>query len=181
MSTFTNPAQGTQEETDAYMEAVLGLLGDQDPMAVLERFLEEVRRTVAGLSEAQLRAPEAPGKWSIVEVLQHLVDAELVWAVRLRMALGGDAPRLTSYDQDAWATRLRYQDASPDEALALLEALRTANLRLLRSLTPPEWRRVAVHEERGEESVERMVRHYAGHDLVHRRQLRRIRDVQTTA
>jgi hypothetical protein len=35
---------------------------------------------------------------------------------------------------------------------------------------------VAVHEERGEESVEHMARLYAGHDLVHLRQLRRIRD-----
>jgi len=176
MSAFSNPAQGTREETDAYVQAVLGLLGDQDPLAVLERFLEEIRRTIAGLSDEQLRAPEAPGKWSIVEVLQHLVDAELVWSVRLRMTLADSNPRLTGYDQDAWATRLRYRDAAPDDALALLEALRTANLRLLRSLTPPEWRRAAVHEERGEESIEHMVRHYAGHDLVHRRQLRRIRD-----
>ena len=176
MTVFTNPSQGTQEETDAYVQALLGLLGDQDPLAVLERFPQDVRRTAAGLSDAQLRTPEAPGKWSIVEVLQHLADAELVWSVRVRMALGEDAPPLTGYDQDAWATRMRYRDASPEVALALLEVLRAFNLRLLRSLTPEEWRRVAVHEERGEESVEHMARLYAGHDLVHLRQLRRIRD-----
>lgn len=175
MSVFTNPSQGAPGETAAYVDAVLGLLGEEDPMAVLERFLDEIRRTIAGLSDAQLRTPEAPGKWSIVEVLQHLADAELVWAVRLRMTLADRNPRLTGYDQDAWADRLRYKDASPEDALALLEVLRTANLRLLRSLTPAEWRRVAVHEERGEESIEHQARHFAGHDLVHRRQLRRIR------
>lgn len=175
MSVFTNSAQSTQEEIDGYVQALLGLLGEEEPLVVLERFLEEIRRTIAGLSDEQLRTPEAPGKWSIAEVLQHLADAELVWAVRLRMTLGDDAPRLTGYDQDAWADRLRYRDASPHDALALLEVLRAANLRLLRSLTAQEWQRVAVHEERGEESVEHMVRLYAGHDLVHRRQLERIR------
>jgi hypothetical protein len=56
-----------------------------------------------------------------------------------------------------------------------IRALRRSNLRLLRSLSPEELRRSGVHAERGEESVEHLLRLYAGHDLVHRRQLERIR------
>jgi hypothetical protein len=49
------------------------------------------------------------------------------------MALGEDAPPLTGYDQDAWATRMRYRDASPEVALALLELPIEATNELLKT------------------------------------------------
>ena len=122
-----------------------------------------------------LRMPEAPGKWGIVEVLQHLADSDLVWGWRLRLILAHDRPAITGYDQDLWAERLHYADAEPRQALEMFRVLRAANLGLLDRATPADMARVGVHSERGDESVEHMVRLYAGHDLAHRRQLRRIR------
>jgi len=59
--------------------------------------------------------------------------------------------------------------------LAELRALRAGHLRLLRSLGPEQLRRHGVHRERGEESVGHLIRIYAGHDLLHQRQIARIR------
>ncbi len=53
--------------------------------------------------------------------------------------------------------------------------LRRANLRLWQNLGPQDLVRVGLHNERGEESLEHMRRLYAGHDLLHLRQLERIR------
>jgi hypothetical protein len=53
--------------------------------------------------------------------------------------------------------------------------LRQGNLRLLERATPADLRRVGVHAERGEESLEHLVRLYAGHDLLHLRQIERVR------
>jgi hypothetical protein len=89
--------------------------------------------------------------------------------------LAHDRPALTGYDQDAWAERLHYADADPEESLQEFAVLRRGNLRLLESAGPQELKRVGVHTERGEESVEHMVRLYAGHDVLHLRQLERIR------
>ena len=130
---------------------------------------------MAGLTEEQLRRPEAPGKWSMAEVIQHLVDSEVVWAYRVRTVVAEDRPTLTGYDQDLWVRNLRYRGHRAEELVADLKALRDCNLRFLRGLDDEERQRVGVHNERGEETVDQMLRLYAGHDLVHLAQLERIR------
>jgi uncharacterized damage-inducible protein DinB len=175
MSVFTNPAGTGADQAGSYVQAVLDLLGSRDPIDVLHATSEEARRVVEGLSDAETARPEADGKWSIRQVLRHLADSEIVWAWRLRMVLGQDRPALVGYDQDAWAERLGYADANPEDALAELAVLRRGNLWLLERASEDDLRRVGMHAERGEESVGHMVALYAGHDLVHLRQLRRIR------
>ena len=175
MSVFTNPATGAAEHAAAYVRAILELLGDQDPVAVLRDTLAKLPRAVEGVPPNQLRKPEAAGKWSINQVLQHLADSEVVWAWRMRLILAQDRPPLTGYDQDLWADRLHYQDADPSDALEMFDLLRRANLRLLERTSPADLKRVGVHVERGEESLEHLRRLYAGHDLLHLRQIDRIR------
>jgi hypothetical protein len=53
-----------------------------------------------------LRRPEAPGEWSVAEVLQHLADSDLITGYRIRLMLAQDNPPIPGYDQDAWARRL---------------------------------------------------------------------------
>jgi hypothetical protein len=177
MSVFTNPATGAAEHATAYKRAVLDLLGQRDPAAVLTDTLSTLPRTLDGLSPSQLREPESPGKWSIVQVLQHLADSEVVWAWRMRLILAQDRPPLTGYDQDRWAERLHYQQTDPVEALALFTVMRRANLRLMAAAAPADLKRVGLHGERGEESLEELYRLYAGHDLLHLRQIERVRAV----
>lgn len=175
MSVFTNPASRSAEQARAYTSAILGLLGDRNPLEVLERTATALRQAIDGLSPRQIAEPESPGKWSMGQVLQHLADSDLVWGYRVRMVLAHDRPPLTGYDQDLWAERLRYDRAEPGQALQDFETLRRANLRLLQRASPEDLQRVGVHAERGEESVEHMVKLYAGHDLLHLQQLDRIR------
>jgi uncharacterized damage-inducible protein DinB len=177
MSVFTNPASGAPEHREQYSTALLELLGDREPMAILRSTTAWCDEATADLTAAQLRDPERAGKWSIVAVLQHLADSELVWGYRLRKVLAEDRPELTGYDQDRWAERMGYAHASRDAALGVFRVLRDANLRLLEAAEDPDLDRVGVHAERGEESVRHMMRLYAGHDLVHRNQITRIRQV----
>jgi hypothetical protein len=108
-------------------------------------------------------------------VVQHLADSELVGAFRFRMVLAHEAPALPGYDQDLWAQRLSYHDSDVATALQEFSTLRQANLRLLRRATPEDLRRVMRHSERGEEPLGHMIKLYAAHDLVHLRQIARIR------
>ncbi len=175
MSVFTNSFQSTPEERAQYTPAILGLLGDRDPIAVLRSTLDTLPRSVEGLSDAEMARPEAPGKWSIRHVLAHLGDAEIVGAFRMKMILAHDRPRLEGYDQDRFADRLRYADCDPRQSLDLFRAVRQANLRMIERATPADLQRVSVHAERGEESLGRLIQLYAGHDLLHLRQIERIR------
>ena len=61
------------------------------------------------------------------------------------------------------------------DALEQFTALRRANVRIWARLTPADLLRIGIHGERGEESLDRMRRLYAGHDILHLRQLERIR------
>lgn len=159
----------------AYVNSLLQALGSRDPMAVLAEMPETLRRTVAGLSREQDGTPEKPGKWSVRQVVQHLADSELVGGFRFRMILAHDAPELPAYDQDLWADRLHYQEADLATSLDDFEALRTLNLRLLRRATPDDLKRAMRHSERGDEPLGYLTSLYAGHDLVHLAQIRRIR------
>ena len=175
MSVFTNPANGAAEHAAAYVSAVLELLGDRDPNVVLREMLSALPRAIEGLSSQQLRQPEGPDKWSIGQTLQHLADSEVVWAWRMRLILAQDRPMLTGYDQDLWAQRLGYDKVDPTDALELFGVIRRANLRLVEQASPADLKRTGVHVERGDESLEHLRRLYAGHDLLHLRQIERIR------
>jgi hypothetical protein len=174
MSVFTNRQSRSPDQAREYTAAVLGLLGDRDPRAVLGATPDLLRRVVEGLSAEQVQTPEQPGKWSIGQVVRHLADSEIVWGWRLRLVLAQDRPTITGYDQDAWAERMHYDAAPVGEALAEFSALRRTHLRLVSGLSDADLTRVGVHAERGEESVAHMINMYAGHDLLHLRQIERI-------
>lgn len=179
MSVFTNPASASSDQAEAYTHAVVGLLGNDDPVEVLRSTPASLRRAVEGLTEVQRSTPEAPGKWSVRHVVRHLADSEVVWGWRIRLALAQDRPPLTGYDQDAWADRLAYEESDVVESLEEFRVLRRGHLRLLARCSPADLERVAVHAERGEESVLHMMRLYAGHDRLHLRQIERIKAAVT--
>jgi len=175
MSIFSNPASSTPADIAAYVAALLDLLGDSDPVVILRQMPADLQRFLDTVPARVVVSPEAPGKWSIRDVIQHLADSELVGGLRLRMVLAHERPSLTGYDQDLWASRLRYCDVDVSDALEQFTVVRRANMRIWEHLSPADLARVGMHSERGEESLELMRRLYAGHDLLHLRQLERIR------
>jgi hypothetical protein len=173
MTSFANPAGNAAAAAPAYIRALLEFLGDRDPLEVAAEQMAWLGGRTAGLSDAVLRRPEAPGKWSVVQVIQHLADTEMVYAWRTRQILCEDRPAIQGWDQDAWARVLGYADADLGVAMAQLGGTRTANLRLWRSLAPAERARVGLHSERGPETLDLLIRMMGAHDLVHRRQIDR--------
>src|SRR5436853_118818 len=92
VSVFTNRSSHSSEQARSYTAAILDLLGDQQPFAVLRDTPSNVRRVVAGLDDDKLSQPEAAGKWSMRHVVRHLADSEIVWGYRLRLVLAQHRP-----------------------------------------------------------------------------------------
>ena len=153
-------------QPSAYQTSLLDRLGDQDPAEVQARTPAEVRRLAADAGPLLRERPE-PGEWSVLELIGHIVDAELVVGGRYRWILAHDRPALMPYDQDLWADRLRHNEADPDDLIAPFVAMRAANLALWRRMPVEERARYGIHEERGPESYELTFRLLAGHDLFH--------------
>jgi len=172
--TFSNPAGNAAAAAPAYVRALLDLLGPRRPLDVLPELMPWLDRRLSGVPEARLRRPEAPGKWSVVAIVQHLADSELILSVRARLILSEDRPPIQGFDQDRWAERFDYAGASLDLALAQLRALREVNLALWHRLGPADLDREGIHSERGPESLGHLLKLMAAHDLVHRRQVDRV-------
>ncbi len=173
--TFSNPAgSAAVAGASAYTRALLDVLASRDPLQVLTELVPWLTASTSSIADTTLRQAEAPGKWSVIEVIQHLADSDLVFGFRLRMILTENEPPLQGYDQDAWARTFHYRDVKLGTALDQLRGLRGGNFHVLRRLSPAQLQRVGRHGERGSESAGFLLRLMAGHDLVHRRQIDRI-------
>jgi DinB family protein len=159
-------------EAAAYRAMLLGLCGDDDPARVQSETPEILRGLVLE-AEGHLRTRPAPGEWSVLELLGHIADAELVMSGRYRWVIAHDEPELPGYDQDLWVDRLSHNDGQPERLIRLFEALRAANVTLWGDSTPSQRARAALHSERGRETLDEMFHMIAGHDRFHLDQAQR--------
>lgn len=162
------------ETVQQYTARLAGLVGDRDPLAVMAETPGRLQTLVSGASAEELRWTPAPERWTIGQIAAHLADAEIVGAWRFRTVLAQDGVALQAYDQNAWASAFRYEDAPAADSVGLFTVLRHATLRVLRQADPARLRHAGMHAERGRESVEQITRTYAGHDLNHLAQIERL-------
>jgi len=162
------------ETIKQYVGRILGYVGKQPPLRVLKSTPARVERLLRGVPAKKLRRRPAPGKWSIREIVLHLADSELVYGYRLRTILAQNRARISAFDQNDWAASGRYNHRDIRAALDMLRTTRKANLELLRVIPRKQWNYYGIHSERGRETVAHMARLYAGHDLNHLLQIRRI-------
>lgn len=159
------------ETAEHYIKRILGNVGEQDPWEVLATTAGRLRELAAGRSRTELAHSPGPSRWSVVQILAHLADAEVVAGWRLRSILASDGVPIQAFDQDRWAETFRYAETDPIASLDLFEASRRANLSLLRRVDPALHANHGLHAERGKEPITHLVRLYAGHDLNHLRQV----------
>jgi hypothetical protein len=159
-------ARMSPQEADAYRKPVLDVLGSDDPFEVQEAEFEQWRSLVEEAGE-DLRERPDDEEWSVVELLGHIVDSELVSSTRYRWVLAEDEPVLAGYDQDAWTETFNHRSDDPDLLLTLFGALRLANLDLWERTEPRDRRRAGIHAERGPESFELLFAMQAGHGRTH--------------
>ncbi len=106
-----------------------------------------MRRRFQGCRKKTLRYKPSPEKWSILEILGHLADTEIVYAYRLRQMLADKKPVIAPIDQNDWARNLGHMDTPPAELIALYGLNRHANLRLLQRLKAADLAKSAFHPE----------------------------------
>lgn len=163
-----------QETPEQYRARMFQHLGTHDPLKLQAATPAKLQRLLKGVSPAKLRKRPQPNKWSISEIVCHLADTELVGGFRMRLILGAPGTPITPFDQDVWVTALHYDKRDARKALDQFRVLREANLALLKTLTPAQWKQVGMHAERGPESVETIAKMFAGHDVNHLRQIEAI-------
>jgi hypothetical protein len=159
------------ETTRQYVDRITGYVRGEDHVQVLQDTVRIIKRLLRNATPKTMNKPPAVHQWSIAQILAHLAESELVLGYRLRMVLGSNGAAIQAFDQNAWQRNAGYLENDPKNAFRLFAILRANNLALLKSLSKQQWDFYGMHQERGRETVRRMVELYAGHDVNHVRQI----------
>ncbi len=147
---WSAPDQLTARQLDSAVARIAALPG-------------RLRSTVQGLGPGQLATPYRPGGWTVQQVVHHLADSHIHAYIRTKLALTEAEPRITAYDQEAWASLLDVDVVPVTVSLDLVDALHARWSTLLGSLTPAQWGRHYLHPENGRQRLDAVVHHYAWH------------------
>jgi hypothetical protein len=163
------------ESFEEYRTRVLGYLRDRDPIRLLQATPVRLERLIRGLPRRKLDRRPVPGKWSVIEILAHLADAELAIGWRFRNMLATPGARLQWWDERLWSERCKYAQSDPRLSVTTFRVLRESNLALLRSVPRQVWQSsYGVHDRRGRQTVAELVTMEAAHDLNHLMQIERM-------
>jgi hypothetical protein len=163
-----------KETPQEYVQRILGKTKGHNPLKVQAATAKKLERLVKGLPASKLRKRPVPDKWSVAEIVAHVADTEIAVGWRLRSILASPGTAIQGFDQDAWVATGHYEKRDPRKCIDQFGAAREANLILLKSLTPEQWKHSGMHSERGEESIEHIVNLICGHDINHLEQIEKI-------
>jgi hypothetical protein len=123
----------------------------------------KLRPAIAGLTQEDLVARPGPGKWSIQELVIHLVDSDFVGMDRMKRVIAESNPPLIGFDENLWIEHHAPHEQSLEDALTLFEAGRRQMTRILRSLPEAAFARSGIHSERGPLTLENLVQTFVTH------------------
>ena len=141
---------------------------------------DEVMNALNGFPAESLGAHPIPGKWSAREIVHHLGDSETTSGWRIRRLLVEDNPLIQGYDQDEFATKLRYNERDMAPALEAFRIARESTMQILPLMTEEDWQRAGTHSESGRYTMEDWLITYAKHAHNHAAQIRQLREALNT-
>jgi hypothetical protein len=160
----TRPAPG---DYAPYAEKYVSLITGNDILETLTTQLKQTTTFFSGRSERDGNFRYAPDKWTVKEVLGHVVDSERIFAYRaLRIARGDQSP-LPGFEQDDYVRSARFTERNLGNIVEEYADVRHASLALFNSLAEEAWQRRGVANN-SPVTVRAIAFIVAGHELHHR-------------
>jgi len=119
-----------------YYRNYVALVPEGDPVEAMRASMERIQALVRRLPEDKAGHRYAEGKWSIREVLCHLMDGERVFACRALRFARGDRTPLPGYDQDLYAPQANAAARTLERLADEMLRLRASTVDLFKSFTP---------------------------------------------
>jgi len=153
------------EEHAEYYAKYIKLVGD-DALGALRAQSASTPRLLSGLSDAQAMHRYAPGKWSVKEVVGHLLDGERVFGYRALRIARADATPLPGFDENAWVPAAHFDRRPMPDLVADYQTVRAATVALFSSFDEEALTRVGTAND-NPFSVRALAHIIAGHELHH--------------
>ena len=149
-----------------FYETYVSLVDREDVLNALEEQTAQTQSLLARIPEEKGVFRYAEGKWSIRELIGHIIDTERIMAYRALRFARNDPTPIDGFNQEPYIANAAF-DAVPIATLAdELQHVRAANIRLFRNLPPEAWSRQGVASE-NPVTVRALAYIIAGHELHH--------------
>jgi hypothetical protein len=122
-----------------YYERYVALVPNDDVLKVLKEQIGTMAAALGSLPIGKETYRYAEGKWSIREVIGHLIDGERVFGYRAFCFSRGETAALPSFDENVYVARSTYDTRPLDRLIKEFSLLREANLAFLTELPPDQW------------------------------------------
>jgi hypothetical protein len=162
----------SDNEFATYAKTDIDLVTGDDAVGALTAQGKEVAALLESLAEESIRGRRyAPGKWTVKEVIGHLIDDERIFAYRALCLARGDTRPLPGFDENEYVAATGFESRTLASLIDEYRSVRAATLALFENLTAKEWARRGIVNGY-EVSVRGLAFHMAGHELHHLRMLR---------
>lgn len=158
------------EEYPVFYKGYIDTVSD-DVLAELEHQIKIFPAFLRGIPAEKAAFAYAEGKWTIQELVGHVLDTERIMAYRTLRIGRNDSTPLAGFEEKDYVANAHFSDRSLDSMAAEFEALRSANLYLIRSLNETELGRMGISNGRPV-SAKALVFIIAGHLNHHMRILK---------
>ena len=162
----TAPVRPEKNEYASYYDKYVSLVPDADVVETLERQIEDTLALLRGVGEERAGHRYAPGKWSIKEVVGHLIDTERIFAYRALAIARGEQKPLPGMDQNEYMAGANFDARTLADLLDEFERVRRSNVLMLRGLSDEAWSRRGVASD-NEVTVRAIAYIIAGHEAHH--------------
>jgi uncharacterized damage-inducible protein DinB len=150
----------------------IGHVPGEDAVAALTAQADELLAFLTSLDEESVRGLRyAPGKWTLKEVVGHMIDDERIFAYRALCVARSEPRELPGFDENEYVAATRFEHRSLADLAAEYRAVRQATLALFQAFSLEEWHRRGTTNGYSA-SVRGLAFHLAGHELHHLRVLR---------
>ena len=156
----------TSGEYAPYYDRYISQVASGDIAAELAAQLEVTIVLLRGIPESKAGFRYAPDKWSVRELLGHVIDSERVFAYRALRFARGDKTPLAGFDQDPYVTEGNFESLSLDELISEFEHVRRSTISFFSHLKEDAWGRTG-QANAVEVSVRALAFIIAGHELHH--------------
>jgi hypothetical protein len=167
-SLTTKPAT---DEYAPYYGRYVDLVPAGNIIATLRQQMRDTISLIAGLTEQQALHRYSPGKWSLKEVIGHIIDSERIFAYRALRIARNDKTPLPGFEQDGYVINGPYHQRERSEIAKEYEVVREASIYLLEGLSEEAWDRRGKASE-AEVSVRAMGWIISGHEIHHKNVIR---------
>lgn len=131
----------TPDEFAPYYALYVDQVPDGDVLDTLARQAEEWVSLLDPLSDEEAQHRYSDGKWSVKEIIGHLIDAERCFATRAMAFARGDLTPLPNFDEQVYVRNSGAHERDLDGLLEEYRLTRAANIALFGSFTDEAWHR----------------------------------------